>query len=336
MSISAPTTFQRPDLGMAYHEYDYEAEAMGYIAQRVLPVFPSAVASGNFTVIAREDLLKDVSTKRAPGAGYARDKSKIEQLNFQCVEHGVEEPIDLREAAVYQYSFDYEMVVSGRAASKLWRSLEIACAALIFNTTTFTGSSLTTAVSVKWTTSATATPIKDVHAALLKVRASCGQKANAVIMSYSTFIALQDVTEIKDRLKYSGIDDPKQVTIEQLAALFMVDQILIADNIRNTANAGQTTPVLTDIWSNTMVMVCRLAPRNGGRADLSANCLGRTFAFTGETGQMPTESAGGSPSGLVFEQYPEPSTNSIIIRARMDVDQKLIDPNCGHLLTNIA
>lgn len=335
MSISAPTTFQRPDLGMAYHEYDYEAEQMGYIAQRVLPVFPAAKVTGSFTVIPRSELMKDVPTEHASGTGYHRDKAKIEQQHYTCKEHGVEEPVDLREAASYMYSFDYEMIVAARASSKLWRAMEIRAAAAIFNTTVWTGSALTTNVSVKWTTSATAKPIDDVQNAILSVRATCGQKPNAVIISFSTFMALQKCTQIIDRLKYSGIDDPKVITVQQLAALFMVDEVIIADNMRNTANSAQAES-LSDIWAADMAMVARLAPRNGARADLSKNCLGRTFAFTGETGQVPAMSDGGAPSGLVFEQYPEPQTNSIIIRARMDYDQKVIDPNCGHLLTNLA
>ncbi len=335
MSLSVPSTFTRPDLGMAYYEYDYEAEAMGYIAQRVLPVFPSAIAFGQFTVVPREQLMKDVQTERAPGAGYTRDKLAIEPHSFSCKEHGVEEPIDNREAAVYAYTFDYEMVVANRAASKLWRAMEIRAAAKVFNTTTWTGAALTTAVSIPWTTFATATPINDVRAAVLKVRASCGQRPNALIISFTTFVALQNCTQIQERLKYSGIDDPKLITPAQLAQLFMIDEVIIADAMRNTANSAQTASI-GDIWSSTMAMVARLAPRDGNRADLRANVLGRTFAFTGETGQQPAQSSGGAQSGLVFEEYPEPQTNSRIIRARMDYDQNVIDPSCGHLLTNVG
>ena len=87
----------------------------------------------------------------------------------------------------------------------------------LFNATTWTGAALTTAVSTKWTVSATATPIKDVLAAIQKVRASCGDEPNALILSYDTFLNLQSVAQIKNQVVYNGADDPKKVTEQQLA-----------------------------------------------------------------------------------------------------------------------
>lgn len=321
--VIAPTStaFQRPDLGAAYYEFEMEAANMGYIAAQVLPVFSSAVKNGNFSVIPLEELIKDVNTTRAPGAGYARDDMKFEQQSFFCQEYGAEEPVDDASAALYRYSFDAEMIASQRVVGKLLRNMEIAAAAAVFNTTTWTGSTLTTGVAVQWSTPATATPVTDVINAIQKVRATCGMKPNVVIMSYNVFLFLQTCVQVKDQLRFAGIEDPKQATEAQLAALFHVDKVIVAHRMRNTANSGNGTPVISEIWSDDMVMVAKVATG----MDLAEPCIGRTFTFSGD----------GASENVLIEQYREEQRRSDIIRGRMDWDQLIIQPGCGHLLTGI-
>lgn len=321
MSTPNSTAFQRPDLGASFEEFDLLMERQSFIGPRVLPVFGTRLQTASFSKISLEELSKTGRTERAPGAAYQRDNMQHEQDSYACVEHGFEEPLDDRERAMYQYSFDAERIVSERALSRVLRDLEIDIAGKVFNPSTWTGASLTTAVSVKWSTSATCTPINDVLNAIQSVRSSSGMMPNAVIMNWNVFKNLQRAAQIIQQLIYSGTEDPKKVTEQQLAALFHVDQVIVAGAMNNTALDGQSAS-MSDIWSSDYVMVAKLATSQ----DLREACIGRLFHWDAD---------GSSPAGTI-EQYREEKVRSEIYRARMDYDAKIIRPQCGHLLSNIT
>lgn len=321
MAAPSSTSFQRPDLGQAFGEFDLEASHAGLIGPSVLRIFNSEVGFGNFSKIPVEELLKEHDYKRAARAGYQRDDLSFEQDSFLCEERGVEELLDDRERAIYGYTFRADMVQAMRARDKILRNFERDVATAVFNATTWTGAALTTAVGTEWSTQASSTPVQDVRDAAQKVRESSGQIPNAVIMGWEVWNNLQTNAEVVDRIKYSGRDDPKDVSLAALAALFGVDQVLVGGGIRNTANAGATAS-LADIWSSEYVMVAKLATSD----DLMEPCIGRTFHFTAD---------GSSPS-VAFEQYRDEKVRSDVMRGRMDYHTKIIYPQAGHLLSNIT
>lgn len=321
MSGPSSTAFVRPDLGQSFEEFSFEAERQGFIGTRVYPVFDCALKAGNFSRLPIEQLLKTGETKRAPGAGYNRDKFQFEQDSFACVEHGAEEPIDDNEKATYAYTIDYDMVASGRAMNKVLRNLEIEIAASLFNATVWTGATLTTAVGTEWSTASSCTPIDNVLDALQKVRESSTMMPNAVVMTWKVFKNIKKSDQIMDQVKYSGIDDPKKVTTQMLAALFEVEEVIVAGAMQNSATEGQTAS-LADIWDDEYVSVARLARSN----DLRETCVGRTFHFTGD----------GSSPGVTMESYRDESVRSEIMRGRMDRQVKRLHPEAAHLLSNIT
>ncbi|TXH54741.1 MAG: hypothetical protein E6Q97_10225, partial [Desulfurellales bacterium] len=87
MTVSASTTtFQRPDLGMAFEGFDLDKEAMRFKAMEIFPILRSAVASGNFSFHQPEELQVDRDTLRNPDGSYQRANSEVDQESFLCVE----------------------------------------------------------------------------------------------------------------------------------------------------------------------------------------------------------------------------------------------------------
>ena len=320
MPISPSSTLLRPDLGSSFEEFDLAASAAGFIGSQVLPVFSTPLQTANFSVITLESLLENRALKRAPGTGYSRGSWEFEQTNFATIERGCEEPVDDRERSIYAFSFDAERIAADRARLAVLRNLEIDIAAAIFNTSTWTGSSLTTAVSTEWSTAATATPVADILAAKQSVRASCGMDANTVIMSQKVYENATKTAEVVDRIKYSGLDDPKSVGPQALAALFQVERVLVAggSTVKLTSTKGQTG-TLGDIWDDEYCMVARTASGQ----DLREACVGRLFVFDGS-------------GDATVEQYRDEAIRSEIIRVRMDYHAKVLRAECGHLLSNIT
>ena len=316
---------QRPDLA-TFLEFDLESERAGYIATQVLPVMSVASQAGNFGKIPLEQLLQQRETKRSPGAGYARGNWTFDKATYATEEHGAEEPVDDREAKMYAEYFDAEQVSTMRAFSSVLRNAEARVADAVFNATTWTGGGLTTAVSNEWDSNHTtsAVPITDVEAAVNKVYDGSGLWPNALIINRKVFRNLRNLDQIIDRIESAGAGNPSKpsdITADMLARVFDLDYVIVAGTSKNSAKEGQTaTP--TQIWSSEYAMVCRVATGN----DMREACIGRTFHWSND----------GSSIGGTVESYRDEVIRGNVIRVRHDVDEVILYPQAGHLLSNVT
>ncbi len=322
-SPSSSLSTLRPDLA-TFEEFDLEMDRRGFIAQRVAPVIDVASQAGVFGKIPVEQLLQTRTTNRAPGAGYARGNYTFTSASYTCEEHGAEEPIDDREAKMYANYFNAEQIATMRAYDAVLRNAEIRMAAAIFNASTWTGVTLTTAVGTEWDTIATATPITDVDAAVKKVWAVSGMWPNALIVTKHVFKNLRRCAQVIDALESSGAGVGAwqgAINEAQLASVFDLDYVIVAGGAKNTAKEGQSVS-FDKIWDDEYAMVCRVATTS----DPKEPCIARTFHWAED----------GSSIGGTVETYREESKRSDIVRVRHDVDEIVMYTEMGHLLSNIT
>lgn len=310
----------RPELAGSLMEFDLAMNYSGMVANRILPVMEVQVASGKYGKIPIEQLLQQRETRRAPGSGYNRGNFTFTELSFACEEHGAEEVVDDREAAIYADYFDAELVATMRAYSAVLVNQEKRVADLLFNTTTYTGSSLYTDISVTWATHSTATPIADVLAASKKVYDNTGLFANALIVNRFVWRDLIRCSQIIDAIEASGAGQAaklRDVTTDMVARALDLDMVIVADSTRNSTVEGQAaTP--SQIWSSSYAMVARVCTTN----DIREPGLGRIFHYAGD----------GSVLNGSVESYRDESVRGDVIRVRHDVDEVIHYTECGHLL----
>lgn len=324
---SAALTTLRPDLAGTLLEFDLANDRNGFVGYRVCPIINVAKPSGTFGKIPLEQLLLASTTvERAPGAGYERKKWTFSDVSYACKERGVEEPVDDREAQMYSNYFDAEQISTQRAFDRVLRAAENRIATMIFNASTWTGASLTTAVAKEWDKNhkTDADPISDVNAAKQAVWNGTGIWPNAMIISRTVFNNLRALDAITDAIESGGAGFASRmadVTTAQLAAVFDLDYILVAGSAKNTANENQTAS-LASMWSNEYAMICRIATTN----DMAEPCIARAFHWAED---------GSSPGGTV-ETYRDETIRGNVVRVRHDITEQVIYPECGHLLSNIT
>lgn len=315
----------RPDLA-SFFEFDLEAERAGFIAPRVLPIMEVDSASGNFGKIKVEDLLQERETRRSPRAGYSRGNFQFDDATYATREHGAEEPVDDNEARMYREYFDLEQVCTSRAYGAVLRNAEKRVADAVFNTTTWTGSALTTAITNEWDSNhtTTAVPIDDVEAAVNKVYDGSGLWPNALIINRKVFRNLRNLDQIIERIQSAGAGNATKasdITAEMLARVFDLEFVIVAGSSRNGANEGQSASI-GQIWSSEYAMVARIATSN----DMRDACIGRTFHW----------SADGSSVGGTVETYRDEVVRGDIVRVRHQVAEVILYPEAGHLLSNVT
>jgi hypothetical protein len=304
-------------------EFNLAMDRLGFIWNRVFPVFEAQASAGNFGRIPLAQLLQNRATDRASGAGYSRSKYTFVPDSYATLEYGAEEPVDDREEKLYRNYFDAELIAAQRALDAVLRNGEKRVASAVFNTTTWTGSSLTTAVGTHWSVSSTATPLDDVEAAVQHVWSNSGMWPNALVINRKVFRNVRRCQQVIDRIEASGAGSAAKasdVTAQILAQCFDLDYVLVAGSAQNTANEGQSASI-SQIWSDSYAMVCRVAETN----DMQEPCIGRVIHW-GEDG---------SEVGGAVETYRDESVRSDIVRVRHDVCEKTLYTAAGHLLSNI-
>lgn len=314
----------RYELSLPFEEFDLAMNMRGFIGPRVLRPRLVSVQSANVGKIPLEQLLGQKDTNRAPGAGYTRGDFEFTTFSYATQEHGWEEPIDDRTLAVFRDMIDAEAVHNQRAVSFVAEAYERAVAAAVYNTTTWTGATLTTAITNEWDDSANATPSSDVLAAKEKIRTLSGLEANALIMNKYQFECLCVTDEMLDRVKYTQRADMATM-VAAVADCLGVEFLLVSGGFTNSANA-QATASMARLWSNEYMMVCRVATTDDPREP----CIGRTFMFTEENAGVGTDEA----LAIITEEYRDENVRGSVIRCRNDRDIVIMYAEAGHLLSN--
>jgi hypothetical protein len=223
---------------------------------------------------------------------------------------------------MYRDYFDAELVAAARARSIVMRSLEKRLAALLFNATTWTGASLTTAITNEWDDHSNAVPVTDVNAAKQAVFDGSGLWPNCAIMNRKVFENARLCTQVQNIISASGAGDritPNRITEQMLADALGVDFVLVGGAPKNTAAEGQAASI-SSVWSDEYVMVARVATTD----DPSEPCVARIFHWAED----------GSQIGATMETYRDESARSDIVRARMDTDEIVMYTEAAHLLSN--
>lgn len=322
-SPSSSLATLRPDLG-SLMEFDLDRQFQGFIAYQVLPILQVALSASTFGRIKTEHLGKLSDVTRGPKGDYNRIDWAFGEDSYATREYGLEGVVSDRNAKLYANYFDAEMVTAKKVLFNILAKAEQRVAAAVFNATTFTGSALTTAVTNEWDDTVNATPITDVLAGSQKVRDNCGRYPNAAVMNRKVFRNLRECEQIIERIKASGAGDkvkPSDINAQMIAACFDLERVIVADSSYDATNEGQATS-FSSIWSDEYCMLCVI----NDSPDVETPCLGRTFHW-GEDGS--------EPGGLV-EGYGEDAVRAQVIRVRHDVQEKIIYPECGHLLSNIT
>lgn len=315
----APGFFAIPRLDLGQALYDVNPSGIKYIADQVLAPVPVSQNSAKISVITRESLLSKANGVVAPGAGYARIDMATKDVQYACNEIGFESKLPDRQKAIYASFFDAEVATSKTLLNKLLLDRESRVAAKIFDTAKWTGSSLAANAGSGWSTAATGTVLADVANAKLKINQNTGLEPNVIVCSQTVLNYMKANTAILNATQYTRFPNDKEWNTN-LAGLFGVDRILVANSVYNSGGEGQAFSSSTT-WSSLYCWVGRVALDG---ESLDTPCVGRSPVFTGD---VPD----GGP--FIVEQYREESARSNVYRIRQTMDELVYNEYLGFLIT---
>jgi hypothetical protein len=321
------SAINRFELGTTFAEFDLKMNQKGFIGTQVLRPRVVGKNAADVGKIPLKQLLQSASTRRSPGGAFARDTFEFDKFPYSVGFYGKEEPLADENVAMYGDIIDAEQVSADRAEDAVLNEYERDVAAAVYNTATWTGVALTTAIVNEWDDFANATPIADVNNAIEKVAEGSGLEANALVLNRKELRNLLQCDEIVDRIKYTQTPTPAMIK-NALADLFDLKYILVAGGFKNTANAGQDAAI-ERIWSSEYAMVCRVAESDDPREA----CIGRTFIWSGDGPGAPGD---GGALAVAMKEYREEKVNSVVFQASNNRDIVIMYAQAGHLLSNVT
>ena len=304
----------RMDLGVAFHEYS--PSRVRFIADDILPAKGVSKEASTLSVITRENLTIP-QTKHANGAVYGRAALYAEDMSYQCVDHGLEGQLTDRDRAKYADDFDAELETVNSIKIKMMLAREKRIKDLVFNPTTWTGSSLYTDNSASPWDTTTTDIVAQVMAAKEKVRQNTGVVPESLIIGEG---AMQNLLKNDDIIaRYPGNAGPitEAMLRNGMAAIFGLQNLFVGQAVYNSADEGQTFSA-SEIWPDDYAMVAALGTAG---MPLSEPQLGRTITWDRFV-----------PGLRYTEQYREEQTKSDIFRVEESLDEKIFDAYFGHLM----
>jgi hypothetical protein len=285
-------------------------DSNGFVGRRLFPIFNAGLQSAAYYVFDKANLLNfPQNIQRAPGTGYSRSLMKLSDDTFNCREYGHEEPVDDGEREKYGIALDADAAATRRATNVIMCNHEIRV-----KTKATAAGVPTSTPGTKWD-QANSDPVGDVDVAKGTILQGCGMPANTMLINWDNFRILKEHAKVTDKIKYTqkGI-----VTLDMLAGVFGVENMLLAYTVQNTANEGQAiTPSF--IWGDAVILAHVEAAQ-----DLMSPNFGRTFAWTKFTGQ----------DGVLVDTYREDKVKSDVHRAVQWTDEKMVGTDCGFYLSN--
>lgn len=218
-----------------------------YIGPSLVPRVQVTKRSDVFFIYDKANLRRQ-ATKRAPGGSGGRSGYGLSTDNYSVETYTQEHvvPDEIRDNADNPLDPDRDGV--NFATDILDLEYEMQAASMIETSGNWT-TNVTLSGTSQWSDYDDSDPLSNMMTAHETVLKQIARRANTLQMSFEVFTKLALHPDLIDRVKYTGTQErPAMVTAAMMAALFMVDQVLVGTAVKNTAKEGQTDS-MSFVWS---------------------------------------------------------------------------------------
>ena len=289
-----------------------------FIGLKVMPAFGVDAKSGTYpkVQIAAGELLSAGSTVRSRGGAYGAATRQWTSDTYDCLDRGLEEPMDDADAKDLARFFNLETSTAKWVLRNMMLDHESRVAAAIQNTSNF--SNVTTATAYTEANLATIPVVVDILAAIERVRDQ-GINPNTIVMSSPVYQRVRRTAQMLGFVQGSTgkINQVNANTIAQAFSDEGITQCLIGKARYNTAKKGQAKS-LSPVWSNNYIWVGLVNPNPLALTDGGA---GFTLVWNEEGGVFVTET------------YRADDRRCTIMRVRQNTAEKVVDSTAGTLIT---
>lgn len=309
-----------------------------YVAQTFFPVVPVTNASDTYTTYPQGYFNRIYETARSEDGKANSVGYKTLQDSYSCGEDALRIFIsDKKRANVdSQRNLDYEaneVVLNAMLMGKEKKFSDTFLATSKWSRDVQGVAAGPTGAQVLSWADSSADPVGDVLNEILTMTVnSGGLRPNKALMTLDVYLAVREHSAVLDRVKYGGTNErPGQVSLQALAALFELDELVIMQTVLNSAVDGiedsvTGLPPVSNAFLATQKMLLVHATPTVGLYKPVAAC---TFAWNQYI-------AMGVNAGPAVRRYREsPAIKGEYIEAELSIDQKLVAADLGTLMYDL-
>jgi hypothetical protein len=302
-------------------------DANNFVAQRAASLIPVLKATDKYVVYPRGYFWRDESAPRALGNRPRQIGYKVDEGSYSCTEYALEHVVDDRQYANTDDPINLDENATVLLTGKNVIKQDRVWAQNFFTTGKWTSevvgvvSSPVAGVSLLNWTDANSDPIGDIDYYKDYMHERTGFMPNTLVLGANVKRRLRSHPDIADRIKYTQIGIADEA---MLAALFEVQNVMVARGIYNAADEGATDD-FQYIANKDSMLLAYIEPNPGlDRPTAIAN-----FAWTG---LLPgaTNAIGG-----VMERGRDDRAHSNYFQNRMAWDLRQVSADLGVFFNDV-
>lgn len=239
--------------------------AIGYfmennIAGLIAPIVTVGKQSDVYAIYSRADALRTEDTKRSPDTEANKVTRTISSSTYYAQNYALKYGVTIEDRENADPIHRQELIndAATYVTDKLALDWEVRVAGIV-NSTSNVGSSA--GVGSEWDAAASSDPIGDMNTAMDNVQDLTGLRPNRIVMGLDAWRSLRRNDQILDRV-FGSTRPQGFATINQVAGLLEVDNILVGAAYRNTAEEGLAES-LAKVWGDNVT--CYYAPERASR-----------------------------------------------------------------------
>lgn len=305
----------------------YVQASANFVADKVFPMVPVQKQSNRYFIYNKDDFFRDEAEERAAATESAGGDYDIDNTpSYYCPVYAYHKDVTEEDRVNSDAPLTPDQDATDFVTSKLLLRREVLWATKYFKTgvwgTEVAGVNAAPGSGqvIKWNL-ATSTPIKDVSEMQTAIAETTGYRPNILVLGQKAYDALKNNGDILDLIKYTqrGI-----ITPDLLAALFDVEQVLVASAIKNSAAKGVTADTSFILGKNALLAY------KPARPSIKTPSAGYTFSWTGLLG------AGAYANRIVRIQMPWLGMGTERIEGEMSFDQKVVAADLGGFFNGVV
>lgn len=295
-------------------------------ARKIFPVVPVVDQSGKYPIFSKDDILRDDAKRRAPGTAAMETGYDLSSGSYFCEEWALAHKLPIEIRRNMQGALDGDKAAVKLLASKMLIREDMLWIDAFFKagvwTTDLAGvSGSPSAGEFKQFDASGSDPVGVIRTAIRTMGPLIGRKPNVLVMGPLVWDALQDHADLLARL---GSNGNQIVGADLLKVLFGLEEVYVAESIRNTAAQGATFSGSYNMGKH-MLLAYRAPTPPSSIMDLEPTA-GAIMSWA-EMDGMASAAASGAPT---IETWWDDTVRSDYYRARSHMDMKVLCPDAGY------
>ena len=303
-----------------------------YIAEKMFPRVPVVHQTDQYFVWSKDDFFRDEAQLRSYPSESAGSGFNLGTQSYYAKPYALHKDIGPDVRANADPAVDLDVTTTRALMQKLLIKRDRIFAQKYLATTLWSqdvtgaasGGVPGTVTTPLWSDDANGDPITDVATWQTYILQNTGYMPNRLMLAWPVYQALRKHPLIIDRIKYTSQPDAKNITPELLAAMFDVEEVVVAKAVYNAAQEGATGSY--NFIVGKVALLCYAAESPG----LMEPTAGYTFGWQGFTGL--------NDMGVRTSQIPMDwlGVGTIRVESEMAFDMQIVGKDLGVFFNNIV